>query len=198
MIKNKAWIWVGGVLVVCGIAKMIYDSEMFQLTCVLATRDGKKYCVRSRAQVKPAVNLLSQAVEKCTRLVSHVNDKYPEDEDVQRLVEKFRPEKVMETLPTSVHTAYSENKGEKVAFCLNRFKDNNDELIDLETLTFVAIHELAHIMTKSEGHESIFWENFKFLLMEAHQAGIHQPVNYKERPAEYCGMQIQDNPFFDL
>ena len=77
---------------------------------------------------------------------------HPEDERVQRLVQKFNPTKISETLPTSEFTAYSENKGEKLAFCLNKEKEGT-QLIDLNTLTFVAIHELAHIMTESEGHK---------------------------------------------
>jgi len=192
------WGWGLGLLVALMMAKYIYDSEAFQLTCVLSTRDGKKYCVRERMKVDSAADLLSHAVENCQKLVTYIDKKYPEDVDVQRLVKKFHPDKVMETLPTSVHTAYSENKGEKVAFCLNRVKENNEELIDLHTLTFVAIHELAHIMTKSEGHQQIFWENFKFLLVEANQSGIHHPMNYKTAPTSYCGMEIQDNPYFDL
>ena len=32
---------------------------------------------------------------------------------------------------------------------------------------FVAIHEIAHIMTKSIGHKPEFWNNFKFLLENA-------------------------------
>ena len=104
----------------------------------------------------------------------------------------------METLPTSEFTAYSENKGEKIAFCLNKEKHNNEELIDERTLTFVAIHELAHVASKSIGHKSEFWENFKFLLENAKEAGIHEPVDYSKKPQEYCGMQIHDNPYYDL
>ena len=85
---------------------------------------------------------------------------------MQRLVSGFNPKRILETLPTSEYTAYSENKGEKLAFCLNRDKKDNNKLIDIHTLTFVAIHELAHISTKSIGHKSEFWENFKFLLEE--------------------------------
>jgi hypothetical protein len=103
----------------------------------------------------------------------------------------------METLPTSSYTAYSENKGEKVAFCLNKKKEDNDSLIDENTLTFVAIHELAHIMTKSIGHKSEFWSNFKYLLDNAKEANIHNPVDYKKKPQEYCGMKIHDNPYYD-
>ena len=32
---------------------------------------------------------------------------------------------------------------------------------------FVIIHELSHIMSKSIGHNSEFYDNFKFLLKEA-------------------------------
>jgi predicted metal-dependent hydrolase len=103
----------------------------------------------------------------------------------------------METLPTSEHTAYSENKGEKLAFCLNKKKTDNNDLIDENTLTFVAIHELSHIATKSIGHKTEFWNNFKFLLTEAQAAGLYSPKDYKSAPQEYCGMKISDNPYYD-
>ena len=135
--------------------------------------------------------------EKCKKLVEYVGKKHSNDERVQRLVEGFNPQTVVETLPTSEYTAYSENKGEKLAFCLNRDKKDNSHLIDINTLTFVAIHELSHVMTKSIGHKSEFWENFKFLLEEAKAAGIHSPVDYKKSPKEYCSMKISDNPYYD-
>ena len=128
-----------------------------------------------------------------------MKEKYPEKENVKRLVKGFNPTKVMETLPTSTYTAYSENKGEKIAFCLNRnSKQNNKELIDESTLTFVAIHEMSHVMTKSIGHKSEFWDNFKYLLENAKEAGIHNPVDYKQSPKDYCGMKIHDNPYYDI
>ena len=114
------------------------------------------------------------------------------------MVNGFNPKKIMETLPTSSLTAYSENKGEKIAFCLNKKKENDNVLIDEHTLTFVAIHELSHIATKSIGHKSEFWENFKYLLHEAKDAGIYKPVDYSAKPQEYCGMTIHDNPYFNM
>jgi len=129
--------------------------------------------------------------------VKYMKEKHPTNDGVIRLVNGFNPKKIMETLPTSEYTAYSENKGEKVAFCLNRKKPDNDDMIDVNTLTFVAIHELSHIMTKSIGHKSDFWENFKFLLENAKDAKIHTPVDYKKSPQEYCGMKIHDNPYYD-
>ena len=100
-------------------------------------------------------------------------------------------------MPTSAYTAYSENKGEKLAFCVTTTKKGN-KLIDENTLTFVAIHEVAHTMTKSIGHKEEFWRNFKFLLTNAVEMGIYTPIDYKEKPAKYCGMTINDNPYYDI
>jgi predicted metal-dependent hydrolase len=91
-----------------------------------------------------------------------------------------------------------ENKGDKIAFCLNKRNENNNKLIDINTLTFVALHELSHIMTESIGHKQDFWQNFKFLLTNAKEAGIYEPVDYKKNPKQYCGMTINDNPYYDL
>ena len=177
--------------------KIYFDSEHYNLKCVISSVDGEKYCVRERKQLKPAANLLAKVTERCTDLVAYVKEKYPNDDAVKRLCTKFNPTTISETLPTSEFTAYSENKGEKVAFCLNQKKEDNNNLIDEDTLLFVAIHELSHIMTKSIGHKSEFWANFKFLLDNAKEAGIHEPVDYKKKPQEYCGMKIHDNPYYD-
>ena len=57
-----------------------------------------------------------------------------------------------------------------------------DKLIDENTLAFVAIHELGHVMTESVGHTKEFWQNFKFLLKDAVKLGIYKPVDYKKNP----------------
>jgi hypothetical protein len=176
---------------------MYYDSDAFQLKCIVSTVDGNKYCVRERDNVQKAADLLAKVTEKCKALVAYMGKKFPDNPDVQRLVKNYNPQKVMETLPTSEYTAYSENKGEKLAFCLNKQKTENNNLIDEHTLMFVSIHELSHVMTKSIGHKSEFWQNFKFLLENAKEAGIHDPEDYKKKPREYCGMKIHDNPYYD-
>lgn len=177
-----------------------YDSSGFQLKCIVSSVDGNKYCVRDRKQLQNAADLLAKVTDKCKKLVEYLNQKYEKgtNDVADRLTAGFNPQKIIETLPTSTYTAYSENKGEKLAFCLNRKKEDNNDLIDEQTLTFVSIHELAHIGTKSIGHKTEFWENFKFLLENAQEAGIHNPENYKEKPVEYCGMKIKDNPYYDM
>ncbi len=178
--------------------KMYYDSDEFNLRCIVSTVDGKKYCVRERNNIQNASNLLARTTEKLEYLVENVGQRYPDRENVQKLVKNFNPTTIKETLPTSEYTAYSENKGEKIAFCLNKKKTDNDNLIDSNTLMFVAIHEIAHIMTTSVGHTEEFWNNFKFLLENAVELKIYTPVDYKKEPEGYCGMDITDNPYYDL
>jgi len=196
-LDNLTYLTIGVFLGIC-IYIYLSKTEGFDLKCVISTVDGNKYCVREREKVDAAADLLAIVTEKCKELVKYVGEKYPEKSNVQRLVAGFNPKQIMETLPTSTYTAYSENKGEKLAFCLNRKKENNEVLIDEHTLTFVAIHELSHIATKSIGHKTDFWENFKFLLQCAKESGIHNPKDYKKSPAEYCGMNIGDNPYYDM
>jgi len=187
------------VLVLC--SYIYFDTESFQLKCVVSTVDGNEYCVRERDQVQKAADLLATVTEKCRHLVEYVHEKYPDRENVIRLYNGFNPSKVMETLPTSSYTAYSENKGEKIAFCLNRnskSEEDNDNLIDEHTLTFVAIHELSHVATQSIGHKTEFWENFKFLLENAKECGVHDPVDYKKQPGQYCSLDLKDNPYYDV
>ena len=191
------YVIIGSILLIC--LKIYSESELFSLKCVISTVDGNKYCVRDRTQINDAADLLAHVTKKCRELVDYVGKKYPNDPDVKRLVEGFNPQRISETLPTSELTAYSENKGEKIAFCLNPKKDGDvNNLIDEHTLTFVAIHELSHVGTKSIGHKTDFWENFKFLLTEAKEAGIHDPTDYKKKPTEYCSMPIKDNPYYDV
>lgn len=187
---------IGFVLTVC-IYVYFQNSEGFQLKCIVSHVDGNKYCVRERNKLQAAADLLATITEKCKKLVEYVGQKYADQPNVKRLVAGYNPHKVSETLPTSAYTAYSENKGEKLAFCLNKSKTENENLIDENTLMFVAIHELSHIATQSIGHKSEFWENFKFLLEKAKESGIHNPVDYKKEPKEYCGMKIHDSPYFD-
>ena len=189
------YVFVGFVLLVS--LKIYYESDEFNLKCVIASKDGNRYCVREREKIDEAANLLAETTEKCKQLVKYMHDTLPDDKRVKRLVAGFNPKAMKETLPTSELTAYSENKGEKIALCLNTTK-SGDTLIDANTLLFVAIHELSHIMTESIGHKQDFWQNFKFMLENAKDANIYQPVDYKKSPKEYCGMTINDNPFFDL
>jgi hypothetical protein len=188
--------WILIVFIVLIMLRMYWESDAFNLKCIVSTVDGNTYCVRERLKLQLVADLLARVTGKMKKLVKHMHESYPDRPNAQRLKKKFDPKVVNETLPTSEYTAYSENKGEKLAFCVTKQKEGGN-LIDENTLTFVAIHELAHVASKKIGHGDEFWSNFKFLLKNAKQIGIYEPRNYKKKNITYCGMKITDNPYFD-
>ena len=185
------------ILIILLCIKIYSESDYANLKCIISNLDGNTYCVRERNKLELAADKLSKVSTNLKKLVEYCKIQYPDQENVKRLVKKFNPKQIVETLPTSKYTAYSENKGEKLAFCLNTEKNNN-KLIDLNTLMYVALHEVSHIASKSIGHTDEFWQNFKFFIEQANTINIYKPIDYKKTPAKYCGMDITDNPYFDI
>jgi hypothetical protein len=186
------------IFIIIIVSKLYFNSDTFNLKCIISDVNGNKYCVRDRNKLELAADRLAHVNNNLNKLVNHLSKKYPTKENVQRLVNGYNPKKIYETLPTSEFTAYSENKGEKLAFCLDTEKNSKGRLIDINTLMYVALHEVSHIATKSIGHNDEFWNNFKFMITEAKEINIYNPVDYQKEPARYCGMNISDNPYFDL
>lgn len=186
---------LAGVVMIIGI-RLIVESEFYQLRCINSELDGQRYCVRERHKLQMAADRLANIRSRLDKLVKHCSETRPDAPEVQRMTKNYNPKKICETLPSSEHTAYSENKGEKMAFCLDTERDGKGRLIDLNTLTFVALHELAHVATVSIGHTPEYWQNFRMLLKEAAGIGIYDPEDYSKEPARYCGMEITDNPYF--
>jgi hypothetical protein len=82
-----------------------------------------------------------------------------------------------------------------MGICL-RHKKGEHPFHDYNTLLFVVIHEMAHIASVSEGHNSEFITNFKWLLQKAKEFGYYDPVNYQDNPITYCGVKVTNNPYF--
>jgi len=122
------------VLTVSICLKLFYDSDTFQLKCIVSDVDGNKYCIRERKNMKKASDLLAKTTVNMTKLVEYLEKKFPDNENIIFLAKNYNPKKIKEILPTSEYTAYSENKGEKIAFCLGKDKKNVDDLIDENTL----------------------------------------------------------------
>ena len=114
-------------------------------------------------------------------------------EDIERLKKNFNPDAFSETTPDAKYTSYSVNKGEKIVFCL-RDKKEGEKLVKENIMTFVSIHELAHLMTKSIGHEPDFWANFKLLLKVSIDNGLYKNIDFNSTPKPYCGINITDTP----
>ena len=55
-------------VIIIGI-KIYYDSDVFNLRCIVSTVDGKKYCVRERNNITKASDLLARTTEKLGYIV---------------------------------------------------------------------------------------------------------------------------------
>lgn len=189
-------------LIILAVFYLYLEQKSLQVIYIEAY-NGKRYLVRDRNDKEDAAKLLADIAANCQILVDYVyenRDNFKErKKDIERLYGNFRPDAISESSPNNNYTSYSINKGEKIVFCLRKKKGSHkNELMDLNTMMFVAIHELGHLMTKSIGHTPEFWDNMKFLL----EQGIKKDVNvYKKQdfannPEQYCGMTITDSPLY--
>ena len=171
-----------------------YVKEQFQneVERVKSDVDGRSYLVRSSHDSKDAANLLGTINVKLLRLIDILKENHEEDDRTKRLDEKYDPDALSEGTEDKNYTSYSINKGEKIVFCL-RMRNENNDLVDENTLTYVAIHELGHVATEQIGHVPIYWENFKWLLNIAKEHGLYNYVNYSLNPQPYCGLLISNN-----
>jgi predicted metal-dependent hydrolase len=170
-----------------------YENYSNEVTSVKSSIDNNEYIVRNRDDKQEAADILAKIRTKLEKLVNSMKVKYPNDESINRMNRKFNADNISESGQSSQYTSYSVNKGEKIVFCI-RQKDEEQTFVELNTITFVAIHELAHVMSKSIGHTDEFWKNFKLLLQEAINIGIYDKENYSQSPKDYCGIKVTDSP----
>ena len=77
---------------------------------------------------------------------------------------------------------YAHNKRD-IYICL---QDRDGKYYDMNTLVYVSLHEIAHIVTRGEkeDHDETFLRNFSILLKKAQEKGIFD--GRKPIPKDYC------------
>ena len=116
----------------------------------------------------------------------------------RRLLARYDPGSLVENSPENVagETSFNLDKGVEIALCL-RSRDPGAQLHPLSTLTFVALHELAHSAVSTYDHPPEFWSAFAFVLREAAAAGVYTSPDFATSPVRYCGITIDYNPARD-
>lgn len=158
---------------------------------VKSTIDGRYYKVGDKPDKLQAANLLAKINNNVSKLLYSLKNN--KEENFIRLCKKYNPNSLRENINTSSYKAYSLNKGEEISLCLRNV--DNTLISDINTIMFVLIHELAHIMTKEIGHPDIFWENMNLLLKKSEKIGIYTPIDYSKTPVNYCGMNVNKTPY---
>ena len=200
-------------IVLLMILYMYLETRSYEVIYTKSTIDNKDYLVRNLSDKTQAADLLAKIKIKLIKITEHlksVDDKQVKqynnnDEDnilketkeaFERLIGRFQPDNISESTPNNKYTSYSVNKGQKIVFCL-RAKGKEETLVAENIIMFVAIHELAHIMTISVGHTEEFWNNFRILLRVAVELKLYKNQDYGNKPVDYCGTKITDTPLKD-
>jgi len=175
------------------------SNSQYPLIQVKSSIDGELYTVRDMPDKQNAADTMAKVRLKMNKLKIHLESTVPDKPQVQQLTRNFEanPNRFKEATPDAEHTSYSVNKGEEVHFCLRQREGGDESLVNEDIITFVAIHEMGHMITKTIGHGADFWNNFAWLLQEAEKIGVYTHRDFRAHPVSYCGMKITDQPSYD-
>lgn len=183
-------------IVVIAICCLHYGQKTYNRKYVRSTMNKKKYLIRSHdnssKEVK-AANLLASLSKKKQILCDHIGNssKYQNHMGIQRLLRNQNVKLEELSYEFDNQAAYSINKGERIGICLRK---KNGTIEEENTMLFVLLHELAHIMSVSYSHNEEFWSNFALLIDAAVECKIYKYRDFAQEPTTYCGHQISHTP----
>jgi len=192
----------GSTIILLGIIGLItavnYYIKNRDVVYIKSNIDGREYRMADAPDKQELADIFGNINQKSIKLVEYfkINPDNHGDikgDDIKRLCKNYNPDVLGENLDYKSYKAYTLNKGSEVVLCM---RDKEGKLItDINTMIFVLIHELAHIMTYENGHPPIFWKNMGYLLKKASEIGIYKPVDYSKTPIDYCGILINQTPY---
>jgi len=181
-------------LVIVGSLLFFYNFFYDGTQHFLSTVDNKSYKVRDpNKQLK--ANLLAILNSKLGIITFSLknNPSFNKQQNVLRLINNWESGVTLKEIGRlESDAAYVINK-KHMSFCLKDF--NSLDITDVNLLTYVGIHELAHIMSDEIGHGDEFKLNFKFLLdyskgLKYNNDQLYIPLNQIKTPDNYCGVSI--------
>jgi len=108
-------------------------------------------------------------------ILNHVIERFKQDDpklfELRTKLRQLHPEVVDQLILLEDQKSYTINK-KKVYLCL---RDENGDYYHDNMLTFVALHELAHVMCDEIGHTAKFQSIFQQLLDKATDMSIYDP-----------------------
>jgi len=181
------------ILIIIIFIKLFYIDDN-NLVIIKSKKDEDFHLVQDLPKKKIAADLMAEIKNRIEKLIKYLQITYPDNTDIKRLTIKYEEDNIRETNINDNGTSYSIDKGEEIHLCLRDKKSL--ELHKINILMFVTIHELAHIMSKSYGHNEEFNKNFIFLLKNSIKIGIYKNVDYSKNQTKFCGMNVNSNPLF--
>ena len=114
------------------------------------------------------------------QIKDHYSQSDPMVQKLKSIIQKISPEAASKIRVYKGDKSYTINK-RNVYLCLH---DENGEYYSMNTLLYVALHEISHVLCDSIGHTEEFDSIFKEILTKAEKMGYYDP-NLKI-PQDYC------------
>lgn len=172
-----------------------------------STINNQKYRVRngpeSIKQIK--CDLLANLNNKLNFIIISLSKEPNKSDSVNRLLNNWSRGIVIKEIGSmEPEAAYVINK-QYLSICLKNFCNSENcqkyTLDNINLLTYVGIHEMAHIMSEEIGHGDEFKTNFKYLLDYSKNLKLYDPLlkeefpvfielNKLKTPDSYCGVSI--------
>lgn len=151
--------------------------------------DNRYYRVKNDDKAQESADTLAKINKRIMKLIEYIKTLEEKPEYVSRLY-YYNPDTIKENV-WNIDTTYTLNKGQEITFCLTpRDEKHGNEVYPINLLMYVAIHELAHVVSIASGHGDEFKRNFNDLLKHANDSGVYKHINFKKTPKEYCGIYI--------
>ena len=171
------------------ISKIVFYNKSEYLK---SNTNDKYYLVKDTKNKYNKVDLIDKLFNSLNILLEELkNSNYDfKDIDIEEIQEKIKNSEILENI-TDSDTSYTVNKGEKIILCLA--DRENDNLYSYNLLMYVLIHELAHILNTTYGHDDNFKKTFRFILEKAIELNLYTYEDYKNNPVNYCGLTLNTN-----
>lgn len=200
---------VVAIAVITFILLFLYYSEFNTRSCFVGGvpyRVHKSYkdqgsAAETLAEINRRISVLKNYMKGKYAFLSEIRsglEDFNMEERIMQFSQNYHPNRISEISPNNPlgSTSFTEGKGERIVFCL-RDKETG-KIHDINTLMFVALHEITHVMNEEWGHTITFWELFAIVLNDAVECGIYAPVDYSVHPKKYCGIKISSNPYYNF
>ena len=197
---KSIWKYILLILIVYLFYKYIYDGTEYMKSSV----DNQYYKVRNVSDKQLRADILAILNGKLQIIVTKLeNDqRFNTRPEVQRLLTNWKSGVTLKEIGNMENdAAYVINK-KNMSFCLQKSKDLT--LPELNLITYVGIHELAHVMSNELGHGKEFIKNFEFLLEYAKNIEYYDPILKQVIPLfitlnklptsdSYCGVSLENS-----
>ena len=193
------------ILIIYDKHKTIYDY--FSSNNIVADYDKKSYRVCGGfANNNKAADRLAKVHEFIIQYLKFVKKKFiinriGPDHHIkffQRMLSNYNPDNIFENCPSKGEdTSFVSNKGSQFGMCLRKQDPHRNKFHGMSILKFVILHELTHLGCSTYGHGAEFWQWFKVTLTQAVASKLYKPVDYSKYPDNYCGLNLNSNPYCD-